>query len=133
MSAAIEQAEREAREHGHRVIDLQHLFLGVLLVADGPVAHALAELGSDESGIRAIVAGAGQDGKLPPPNRRLPVAARARVASELARREADRRKSKQLRLEHLLLGIALVGDGLEHSFLRDAGITADRVRAAVLS
>jgi hypothetical protein len=31
--------------------------------------------------------------------------------------------------EHLLVGLALVGDALDDSFLRDAGATANRVRA----
>ena len=53
------------------------------------------------------------------------------VATELARREADSLKSKQLEPEHLLMGLALVADAVEDGCLRDAGLTASRTRSAL--
>jgi hypothetical protein len=129
-SAAIDRAELEARQHRHASVDLEHFILGLALVADPTFAQAPAALGIDEPKICAIIASSRQDGDPIPANRPLPIAARARVATELARREADRLHSKQLLPEHLLVGVALVGDALDDSFLREAGVTANRVRAA---
>jgi hypothetical protein len=101
-----------------------------VLASEPPVTRALAELGIDETRIRAIVASSRKEGDPKSANRSIPIAARARVAAELARREADRLKSRQLYPEQLLVGVALVGDALDDGFLREAGISANGVRAA---
>ncbi len=88
-SDAIERAEDEARQRHHPTVDLQHMLLGALLLADTQLARALAELGIDRATIRPILAAPPTGGGGTPAKRRLPIAARARVATELARREAS--------------------------------------------
>jgi ATP-dependent Clp protease ATP-binding subunit ClpA len=62
----------------------------------------------------------------------IPFRPEAKKALELALREALRLGHKHIGTEHVLLGIVRDPDGAAAALLRGLGITADRVREAVL-
>ncbi|HEX6618098.1 MAG TPA: Clp protease N-terminal domain-containing protein, partial [Solirubrobacteraceae bacterium] len=61
----------------------------------------------------------------------VPFTARAKKALELALREAVSLGSREIRAEHLLLGILRAGDGLGARLPAAHGVTADALRARV--
>ncbi len=128
-AAVIERAHVERCQRGHPYVDVEHLVWALLAVGDRTTTGALAALGVDGAMVRAALTRHHPDADPVPPTAAQLIGASARVATELARQEADRRHSKRLEPEHLLVGLALVGDVLDDSFLREAGATADRVRA----
>jgi hypothetical protein len=128
-AGVIERAHAERCQRGHPCVDVEHLVLALLAVGDRATTRALEALGVDAATAHAALTRHHPDADPKPPTAALHIGASARVAMELARKEADRRQSKLLEPGHLLVGLALVGDAFDDSFLRDAGVTADRVRA----
>jgi hypothetical protein len=130
-SAVIESAHLEACGRGHPGVDVEHLLLSIVRAAEEPTASALASLRIDETAARSALVHRRPDREPLSTNHPTRIEGRARVATELARREADSLKSKQLEPEHLLMGLALVADAVEDGCLRDAGLTASRTRSAL--
>jgi hypothetical protein len=50
----IERPQFEARKQGHSRVDLEHLLLGLTVVADGPVAQVLAGLEIQQPDVRGV-------------------------------------------------------------------------------
>lgn len=150
--AAVVRAQTEARALGHGWIGTEHLVLGAHAVAgldpgelrvevrrasasgDGLDGRALATLGIDLDAVRDRVEAAFGPGALAggrPTAGRLLFTAQAKKALELALREAVSLGSREIRAEHLLLGILRAGDGLGARLLAAHGVTADALRARV--
>ena len=99
-------------------------------------SKALATLGIDLDAVRERVErsfGPGALSRHGRPGRfgALPFTARAKKALELTLREAVALGSKDLRTEHLVLGLLREGDGVAAEILTARGVTLDAVRTKV--
>jgi ATP-dependent Clp protease ATP-binding subunit ClpA len=96
---------------------------------------ALATLGIDLDAVRERVEKAFGAGALSRrrgcSGGRLPFTARAKKALELTLREAVALGARDLRSEHLVLGLLREGDGVAAQILRSHGVALDAVRARV--
>jgi hypothetical protein len=97
---AVRAGRREANALGHDALHAEHLFVGALH-ADASLAALLADRGASRALVRREIR------RLLPRSpegieSRLPSAPSARIAVEQALREAVRRRSRELRLEHLV-------------------------------
>ena len=127
---ALELAATEARRWGHGFVGTGHLLIG-LLREEGPAAEILKALGitleklepQAERLVQFDLAAAAKDLPL------LPLAARAILRS---RHEAKTLGSKEVRTEHVLLGLLGEPDGAASRILRDLGLDLEEVRRRAL-
>ncbi len=143
----VVRAETEARALGHGWIGTEHLVLGgaqaagldpaVLRsevareVGDGLDGAALATLGIDLDAVRERVDASFGPGALTtgrPNAGRTPFTKHSKKALELAVREAAAGGAREIRTEHVLLGVLREGEGLGADLLTAHGITADHLR-----
>jgi len=124
-------AQDEARELRHNYIGTEHLLLGLIREEQGLAARVLAALGvtlDDARGrVRAVV-GEGEEAT----TGQIPFTPRAKRTLELALREAHALGHDYLGTEHILLGLARVGEGIALQILFDMGIEADALRSEVI-
>ena len=128
---ALDLAAAEAERLGHGFVGTGHLLLA-LLREEGPAAEILEALGITIERLEPqaqkllqfdLAAAAGKDLPL------LPLAARALLRSK---HEAKTLRSKEVRTEHLLLGLLGEPDGAASRILRDLGIDLEEVRRRAL-
>lgn len=127
-------AENEAQRLGHDYVGTEHLFVAVLREEANAGARALAALGVDLDRARKALAAVprhkGGDLAVAAPAR----TPRARAALQSAAAEADRYgPGSPVGPEHLLLALISDPDGLAAQLLLDLGLSADRLRAAVVT
>ena len=119
---AVIDAQEEARQARHGVIEPEHLVLGLLDQPDNFAVHAIAALGSTPEAVRAAVATPGTESA--PLTGHLPISAAAKKTLQLVLREALRLGHNYIGTEHILLGVlsddqertaqALTGLGVTH-------------------
>jgi hypothetical protein len=128
--AALTAAQLEALELHHNYIGTEHLLLGLMRGDDQIVGSILADVGAEpkdlERAIREIVqpgteAVSGEIGLTP----------RSKRAIELAFDESRRLRDREIRPAHLLVGLALAGDGIAAGVLRAHGVRPPSLRAAI--
>jgi ATP-dependent Clp protease ATP-binding subunit ClpA len=138
---AVAMAAIEARELGSTRLGTEHLLLGLLAHAEGGAARLLGSAGVTLSGARRKVAEAvGQRSagdERPPERGRRPVdgferSPRAERAMGRAYRFSHEARAREVRSEHLLLGVLDV-EGTAGQVLRGLGIDLDALRATVES
>ena len=125
-------AQDEARALGHQHIGSEHLLLGLIRENEGIAARVLASLGVGLDEARADVVrivGRGEG----TPTGQIPFTPRGKRALELSLRESQELSHNYIGTEHLLLGLARLDDGVANEILTARGITAERIRAEVLS
>jgi ATP-dependent Clp protease ATP-binding subunit ClpC len=108
---AVVLAQEEAREAKHNYIGTEHLLLGMLHEGEGLAAEALSSVGLTLERARAAVEemiGHGTEH----PKGHIPFTPRAKKVLELALRMALRLEHKDIRTEHLLLGLLEEGEGV---------------------
>jgi len=130
---AIQQAQKQAEEHQHQAIDVEHLLLALVEQPEGVVQPIL----------RKIEANPGQlAGRLMEELKRLPkvsgvtqgqthITPRLDKVLNAALSEAERLKDEYVSTEHLLLAMADEPAGAVGRLLREAGITKDWIYAAL--
>jgi ATP-dependent Clp protease ATP-binding subunit ClpA len=127
----LDLAAGEAERLGHGFVGLGHLLLG-LLREEGPAAEILEALGITLERLEPqaerlvqfdLAAAAGRDLPL------LPLAARAMLRSS---HEAKTLGSKEVRTEHVLLGLLGEPDGAASRLLRELGLDLEEVRRRAL-
>jgi ATP-dependent Clp protease ATP-binding subunit ClpB len=130
---AIQQAQKQAEEHQHQAIDVEHLLLALVEQPEGVVQPIL----------RKIEANPGQlAGRLMEELKALPkvsgvtqgqthITPRLDKVLNAALSEAERLKDEYVSTEHLLLAIADEPAGAVGRLLREAGITKDGIYAAL--
>ena len=129
--AAFRAAEEEARRWQHNYIGTEHLLLGVLRDPDGLPAKVLGGLGAPPDAVRKALEyrlGRGETPSRP----QLGVAARARIALELAREDMQFLKHERIAPEHVLLGLSQVPQGVAALILESMGLSLAQVRASLL-
>jgi RNA polymerase sigma factor (sigma-70 family) len=128
---ALRTAEEEARRWQHNYIGTEHLLQGVLRDPDGLPAQVLGGLGAPPDAVRrALEYGLGRGEA--PSRSPLGVAARARIALELAREDMRFLKHEQIAPEHVLLGLIQVPQGVAALILESMGLSLAQVRASLL-
>ncbi len=130
---AIQQAQKQAEEHQHQAIDVEHLLLALIEQPEGVVQPIL----------RKIEANPGQlAGRLMEELKALPkvsgvtqgqtyITPRLDKVLNAALSEAERLKDEYVSTEHLLLAIADEPAGAVGRLLRESGITKDGIYAAL--
>ncbi|WP_337288303.1 ATP-dependent chaperone ClpB [Candidatus Methylomirabilis sp.] len=130
---AIQQAQKLAEEREHQAIDVEHLLLALVGQAEGVVQPILRKVGATPGQV---------DSRLIEELRRLPrvsgvtqgqvhITPRLEKVLNTALSEAERLKDEYVSTEHLLLAICDEGGGAVGKVLREAGITKDRIYAAL--
>ncbi|HUP84064.1 MAG TPA: Clp protease N-terminal domain-containing protein [Acidimicrobiales bacterium] len=135
---AVAMAAIEARELGSARIGTEHLLLGLLAHVEGAAAKLLGASGVTLSGARRKVGEAvgqrqpsdAEAARARRPGDALERSARAERAIGRAFRFSHEQRSREVRTEHLLLGVLDV-EGTAGQVLRGLGVDLDALRAAV--
>jgi ATP-dependent Clp protease ATP-binding subunit ClpC len=141
---ALAYAEEEARQLEHRWIGTEHLLLGLLRDSEGAGGRALRRLGIDLDETRAAVVYWAR--AIPPDaaprgataaTESIGLAARAKLALDLAAADAKTQPQGRAGSEHLLLALLRgqdensPGRGVAAAILHGFGVTAEQVQAAL--
>jgi ATP-dependent Clp protease ATP-binding subunit ClpC len=125
-------ASDEARSLGHDYIGGEHILLGLLREGDGIAARVLVSLGITHQSARThLVCSIGS--RESPTTGQIPFASSAVESLERATAEADSMSHGFIGTEHVLLGLAGVGDETVHAVLAELGSSAEQIRAKVLA
>jgi hypothetical protein len=128
--AAIAAAQLEALALHHNYIGTEHLLLGLMRDDDQTVGSILADIGAEpkdlERAIREIVKPGTEE-----VSGEIGLTPRSKRAIELAFDESRRARSEEINTAHLLVGLALVGDGIAAGVLRVHGATPPSLRTAI--
>src|SRR5574337_1079840 len=130
---AIQQAQKLAEEREHQAIEVEHLLLALVDQAEGVVQPILRKMEAHPGQVAS---------RLIEELRRLPkvsgvaqgqvyITPRLEKVLNTALSEAERLKDEYVSTEHLLLAISDEGGGAVGKVLREAGITKDRIYAAL--
>ena len=128
---SIVLAQEEARRLGHDRLGTEHLLLGLLAEGEGIAGRALGRAGLTLDAARAGVeeiTGRGHQA----PEGRIPFAAPAKKALELALCEALELGHNYIGTEHLLLGLLKEGEGAGAKVVVAAGVEPEQLRKAAL-
>jgi ATP-dependent Clp protease ATP-binding subunit ClpA len=127
---ALAQEEAELMHHGY--LGTEHLLLGLIHEGKGVAARALFSFGVtlDEARqeVKEEVRAASKA-----PSESLPLTPRAEKVLEMSQREAAQLGEDQVGTEHILLGLARLGEGVAAQALNRRGINLNRVRRQALT
>jgi ATP-dependent Clp protease ATP-binding subunit ClpB len=130
---AIQAAQKAAEEMQHQAVDVEHLLLGLVEQADGILSPLLQRLGANPKQLAArLREDLGTVPKVYGPTQAY-LTPRLNESFKRAREEAGRLKDEYVSVEHLLLGILDEPSGAAPQALKAAGVTKDRVYAALQS
>jgi ATP-dependent Clp protease ATP-binding subunit ClpA len=119
-------AQDEAERMQFTYIGTEHLLLGLFRVGSGSGHRALANLAVDSNAVRRIVEKVRGSVQNQVPKQIIPTSRVKRVI-EIAFAESDRMGMQRVESGHLLIGLAIEGEGIAAHVLRDFGATAERV------
>jgi len=123
----LAQKEAEVAQRGY--IGTEHILLGLLGLGTGSAYRALTKLAIDANTVRSTIATAlardKRTAKQPMPTTRV------KTVVEIAFEESRRMAWTSVESGHLLMGLAIEGQGIAALVLKDLGATADRVIAEV--
>ena len=122
----IFMARYAASQTGSRIIETEHLLLGLLREDKGLAQRFLGSPSGTEDVWKRIQQ-TKPDGKSLGPGD-LPLSNESKRVLTFARDEADRQSSQPIRTEHLLLGLLLEKKCLAAEILRERGLSAKSVR-----
>ena len=131
----LQIAQDEARRRDVTLVDTDHLLLGLLQQPQGAGLHILQRLGVSPVSVRTdLMAPIGNPDHTQTAKSEVQMILtdRAQQVVDLAAQEAHRFDSDCIGTEHLLLGLVLKGTGPAAHVLFGQGVTADRVRQAIL-
>ena len=123
-------AQDEAERMQFTYIGTEHLLLGLFRVGSGSGHRALVNLAVDSNVVRGIIEKVRGSVQNQVPEQIIPTSRVKRVI-EIAFAESDRMGRQQVESGHLLIGLAIEGEGIAAHVLRDFGATPQRVIGAV--
>ena len=124
---SLELASGLANERGEAAIGPEHLLVALADPATGLGAALLAEAGVDRQAVAAVLAApTGGSGPAAPP-----LSDGAKLAVEMAKREALNLAHGHVGSGHLLLGLLRMGEGAAAAFLAGHGVGLEPMRVAV--
>ena len=114
------------------IVDVDHVFLGLLQQAEGSAARLLRHFSVDPTLLRAelqqhLTVGTAE------PAAQLPFTPETKILLEFTVEEAARLGVRHVGTEHLLLAIVREGESLPARILRNAGVTIEALRATVMA
>ena len=122
----IVRAKHEADRFGSPKIDPEHILLALL--NDSDLTSRSMQGISEEEIVMAIEAHVPRGERNPLPHD-LELSGEARNVLIVAEAEADRVGHRDIRSEHLLLGLVESGNGFAAELLRKKGLSADQLRS----
>jgi ATP-dependent Clp protease ATP-binding subunit ClpC len=125
----LSAAQTAAARYDHRFVHTEYLLMG-LLQERGAATQMLKTLGYDPKALLKTCTARcehGTHGK----DSGLKLTTRAQQIMLLATQEAERQGDGKVRTTHVLVGMLEELDGIAGEVLREAGLTADVVRAAI--
>jgi hypothetical protein len=123
-------AQEKARELAHHHIGTEHVLLALLAQERSEVRAALEGLGvTPEMALAAVVEAVPRGTTAP--SGHIAFTPRAKKVLELSLRQALKQEDKDIRPDHLLLGILEEGQGVGAQILLRDGRTASQIRTAV--
>jgi ATP-dependent Clp protease ATP-binding subunit ClpA len=128
--AVLSHAQEEAERAGHSYIGTEHLLLGLMRVADGVGARALAWLGIELEEVRTQIAAVLGGNERIMIQQIIPTS-RVKKVIELAFGEAHRRGRPHVGTAELLMALAIEGEGIAAHVLKDFFADSEKVAAAV--
>jgi ATP-dependent Clp protease ATP-binding subunit ClpC len=123
-------AQQEAEDAFSGYIGTEHLLLGIVRLGSGSGYRALTSLGIEAGAVRANIRSAVGGAKQVQVEQVIPTSRTKRVI-EIAFEESKRMGKHEVQTGHLLMGIAIEGEGIGALVLQDLGASADRVAWAV--
>jgi ATP-dependent Clp protease ATP-binding subunit ClpC len=128
----VVHAQDEARALSHDHIGTEHFLLGLLRQTDTIASRALGSLGAGAELVREQVVRAGGRGDEVTTGQ-IPFTARAMKTLELASREASTLGHHFVGTEHVLLGLARLGDGVAARILAGFDASPRRIAESVMA
>ena len=125
-------AHEEADLMHHGYLGTEHLLLGLIHEDEGVAARALKSFGVTLEAAREEVK---EEVRVASKSlsESLPLTPRAEKVLELSQREATQLGEEQVGTEHILLGLARLGEGVAAQALNRRGINLNRVRREALT
>jgi hypothetical protein len=123
----LDLAKEEAHSFGHNYIGTEHLLLGLLRESEGAAASYLTGRGVEIDKVRDAVLkmiGRGQA----PESSEIELVPRARRVLALAVEEVRRQQHGRVGTEHILLALALEGQGVGAGILDRLGVDVEQLR-----
>lgn len=126
----LQFAQEEAERSHHSYIGTEHLLLGLLRLEQGAAPEILKELEIDISEVRRTIAAVlGRNERIL--IQRIIPTSRVKAVIEIAFEEARRMGRDRVDSGHLLMALAIEGEGIAAQVLEDLGATPQKVIAAV--
>ena len=127
-------ARAEAERIGDSYIGSEHLFLGLLDVADSRAVKVLRRLGLEIETVRQAVEKCAGPGRAKTAED-FPTTPRVRKILKLAEEKAKELNpdNASISTEHILLGFLIEADSLPARVLQEMGVTVERVEHALLA
>jgi ATP-dependent Clp protease ATP-binding subunit ClpA len=123
-------AQEEAERGHHSYIGTEHMLLGLMRENDGLAAQALTNLGVKIGPVReAIESVIGRNERVI--IQQIIPTSRVKTVIEVSFEEAHRMGSENVGTHHLLLGLAIEGDGIAAHVMQDLGADTKRIRVEI--
>jgi hypothetical protein len=128
----LELAPEEARHFHHTFVGTEHILLGLARSESKSLSNVMQRLGVSTAAVRReieqiVTAGTGASTLTT-----IPFTPRARRALRLAAQEAKGLSDRQVRAEHVFLGLLREGGGVAAMVLKKLGVRAENARAEIL-
>jgi ATP-dependent Clp protease ATP-binding subunit ClpC len=130
--AALQDAEREARDVNHDAVGQEHLLLALTRAPESQAMRVLAALDVDPERLRATIATIVPRTVVPPAADELPRTPRLQAALRLAADEAEGFEHPAVDTDHLLLGVLRERSGVGATALDLLGVTLNSARHQAL-
>jgi ATP-dependent Clp protease ATP-binding subunit ClpC len=125
-------ANQEAASMGQKVVNTEHLLLGLIKEGKGIGAKALIAMGvSLENAKKETITLSGQANPINP-SPEIHIGARTKKVIELAAEEARNLGVSYIGTEHILLGLIREGEGIASKVLAKLNVSDDKLRAQVI-
>lgn len=124
-------AQREAERSGKPYIGTEHVLLAMLRLDSSTAYRILAKLDVSYDKVEKRIAAAASSSDVRPRPQQVIPTSRVKRVVEIAFGEARRMNREMVDSAHLLMGLALEGEGIATLVLHDLGATAERVIAEV--